>query len=225
MDYASFLHQQVAALVEQYFANTNIAWIAVPDLEWLTRRQSMDGGQVTALPGFASDEGIIWRDAKGRVELWARAEEKATEGTDLYNRAWREFVKLNARTQPMSDVNGRKLQVDHLYPETAAARLGLSHVRLLPFDARPNRTVGSTVEKAAAGPKPGTLRPRFATPFTLAKASGFQQSFARRNNSADVARALWDYLKAQGYPVSSGALAALDMGLTASTLDWFRGDR
>jgi hypothetical protein len=225
MDYSSFLHHQIEAIVEQYFANSNIAWIGVPDRGWLTRRQTMNGGHVVALPGFPPDDGLIWRDTKDRAELWVKPEEKADEGTGLYARAWRAFVRLVAQTEPASTLAGRELAIDHLYPETAGARLGLSFVRVLAVDRRSNSLVGSTTERAAAGPKPGSLRPRFATPFTLAKVSGFQTSLARRNNSASVARALLDHLAAQGYPIPKGALAELEIDLTASSLDWFRGDR
>src|ERR1700722_7283555 len=181
-------------------------------------------GMSRRFPG-SHTAGLIWRDARGRAELWVRPEEKANEGTGLYARAWRQFVQLEARLEPVAVPGGRKLAIDHLYPETAGARLGLSLVRVMAVDRRSNSLAGSTTERAAPGPKPGSLRPRFATPFTLAKVSGFQVSLARRNASADVARALWEYLRAQGYPVPNGAIGALDAELTASILDWSRGDR
>ncbi len=226
MNYAEFLRQQVAALVEQFFGNYNIAWIGVPDLGWLARRQSLDGGRVAALPGAASEDAVIWCDSKRRMELWVRPEEKSDDGTGAYSRAWRQFVELAGQTVPVAEVDGRKLAVDHLYPETAGTRLGLSHVRVVAVNRRSNSLVGSTTEKAAAGPKPGRLRPRFATFFTLAKVSGFQGSFARRHDSTTVAQALIDHLRAQGYPVPAGnaALAGLEVSLTASSLDWFRDD-
>jgi hypothetical protein len=225
MDYAAFLHQQAAAVVEQFFGKYNIAWIGVPDLGWLTRRQSMDGGKVVALPGASSDEAVIWRDNKDRAELWVKPEEKSVEGTSLYSRSWRQFTRLVAQTDPVAELNGRKLAVDHLYPETAGTRLGLSLVRVMAVDRRSNSLVGSTTEKAAAGGKSGSLRPRFATPMTLAKVSGYQGSFAKRHDSATAARGLLDYLTSLGYPVPTGALGVLEAQLTASSLDWFRGDR
>ena len=225
MDYAAFLHAQAEAIVEQFFGPYNIAWIAVPDLGWLARRQGMDGGHVTALPGFAAAEGVIWRDTQGRAELWVMPEEKADEGTGTYARAWRGFVQTVAHTTAAAEVNGQKLAIDHLYPETAAARLGLALVRVMAVDRRANSLLGSTTERAAAGPKPGSLRPRFATPFTLAKVSGFPGSFARRHDAGTVAQALLNHLRAQGYPVPAGALGALEADLTASTLEWFRGTR
>jgi hypothetical protein len=225
MDYAAFLHLQAEALIRQFFADHNVAWIGVPDLGWLTRRQTMDGGQVAALPGVVAQDAVIWRDAKGRAELWVKPEDKADDGTGAYARAWRQFVQLVGHIAPAGEVGGRTLAVDHLYPETAGARLGLSRVRVMAVDRRANSLQGSTTERAAAGGKPGTLRPRFATYFTLAKVSGFQGSFARRHGSGGVARGLLDYLRAQGYPVPAGALAPLESDLTASSLDWFRGDR
>jgi hypothetical protein len=224
MDYTAFLHRQTAAIVEQYMGNRNVAWIGVPDTGWLTRRQTMDGGRVVALPGFPAIDALIWRDDKDRAELWVKPEEKAIDGSDLYERAWRQFTRLEGHVEPVSVVAGRMLAIDHLHPETAGKRLGLVLVRVMAVNLRSNSLVGSTTEKAAAGPKPGTLRPRFADAFTLAKVSGFQMSFARRNDSASVARALWAHLRAQGYPVAEGAIGELDADLTASKLDWFRGD-
>lgn len=227
MDYATFLHQQAAAIVGQFFGDYNIAWIGVPERSWLTRRQTMDGGHVEALPGAAAEDAVIWRDTKNRAELWVKPEEKADEGTGAYARAWRQFVQLIAATTPVSELAGRKLAVDHLYPETAGARLGLSHVRVMAVDRRANSLVGSTTETAAARDKSGRLRPRFATYFTLAKVSGFQGSLARRNASGSVAQALFAHLRAQGYPVPANAspMASFEQELTASSLDWFRGDR
>lgn len=225
MDYASFLRLQAETIVQQFFAHSNAAWIGVPDLGWLTQRQGMHGGKIAALPGFATAEAVIWRDATDRPELWVKPEEKADEGTGAYARAWRQFVQLTGHTAPLAELSGRKLAVDHLYPETAAARLGLSHVRVMAVDRRANSLLGSTTERAAAGPKTGSLRPRFATYFTLAKVSGFQGSFARRHGAAGVAQALLAYLREQGYPVPADATRALDEKLTASSIAWFRGER
>ncbi len=226
MDYVSFLQHQVAAIVEQYFAPGNLAWVGVPGREWLMMRQGLEGGQVVALSSFPPEEAVIWRDNKGRSELWSKPYDKTLDPNSAYDRAWAQFTRSIAQCEAVREVNGRPLQVDHLYPETAGTRSGLELVRLMPVDARPNRTVGSTVEKAAAGGKPGRFgRPRHATPFTLAKVSGFQLSFARRHNSTQVARALWDHMKACGYPVPTGGLADFEVELTADTLDWFRGER
>jgi hypothetical protein len=225
MDYAAFLHLQAEALIQQFFAEYNVAWIGIPDLGWLTRRQTLDGGTVVSLPGATAQEAVIWRDSKNRAELWVKPEEKADDGIGAYARAWRQFVQLVGHTAPVGEVGHRKLAVDHLYPETAGARLGLSHVRVMAVDRRANSLLGSTTERAAAGGKPGTLRPRFATYFTLAKVAGFQGSFARRHGSASVAQGLLDYLRAEGYPVPAGALASLESDLTAASLDWFRGER
>jgi hypothetical protein len=227
MDYAGFLRQQEAAIVEQFFANYNIAWIAVPDIDTLMQRQTFDGGMVAALPGFGPDEGVIWRDRRDRAELWVKSEDKAADGTDLYARAWRQFVQVIAGTSPLPELAGRKLQADHLYPETAAFRADLNFVRVLAVDARSNVLLGSTTEKFAANSKPGTFgRPRSATYFTLAKVSGFQGSLAHRNASGSVAAALLAHLRARGYTVPSDATpdGSLEFELTTNTLNWFRGD-
>jgi hypothetical protein len=222
MDYASFLHAQAAAIVDQFFNEANIAWIAVPDIQTLMRRQSFDaGGRVVALPGFGATDAVIWRDSKNRAELWVKSEDKAASGTDLYARAWRQFVQTIAQTLSTPQLNGRPWQADHLYPETAAFRSDLNFVRVMAVDARSNVLLGSTTEKLAANTKSGTRgRPRSATYFTLAKVSGYQGSLARRNSSADVAKSLLAYLRAQNYPVPQDAL---ELTLTTANLSWFRG--
>ena len=103
--------------------------------------------------------------------------------------------------------------------------LGFALVRVVAVDRRSNSLTGSTTEKAAAGPKPGRLRPRTADYFTLAKVSGFQGSLARRNASGGVAQALFDHLRAQGYPIPAGAKVdpALEVSLIQNKLDWRRG--
>lgn len=227
MDYPNFLHAQAAAIVEQFFAAYNIAWIAVPDTETLMRRQSFDhGGQVANLPGMDATEAVVWRDSKNRPELWVRTEDKAINGTDLYARAWKAFVKQFAGVAPTPQAGGRALQADHLYPETAAIRADLNFVRVMAVDARSNVLLGSTTEKLAAGGKLGRAgRPRSATYFTLAKVSGFQESFGKSKSASDVTAALLNFLRAKGYPVPKNATpdASLEHDLTTSKLNWFRG--
>ena len=114
MAYSAFLRAQAAALVEQFFAPMNIGWIGVPDTGWLTRRQSLDGGQIEALPGWAAADAVVWRDSKGRAELWVKPEAKADAGTGAYARAWRLFAQLVGSAEAVSEIDGRKLAVDHL---------------------------------------------------------------------------------------------------------------
>lgn len=226
MDYAQFVRVQQAAIIEQYFAPTNRAWVAVPDTGWLGRRQTLEGGRVEAMLGLPAADALVWRDDAGRYELWVKPEEKHKAGTDLYARAWSQFVKLVGKTTQAANVNGHDLAIDHLYPETAAARLGLSYVRVMAVDRRSNSLLGSTIETAAARDKTGSLRPRLASAFTIAKVSGFQGSFAKRHDSAGIATALLAWLRQQGYPVpSTQAGAELEQSLTASSIDWYRGTR
>jgi hypothetical protein len=208
MDYASFLHQQIVTIVGQYFNNSgNSAWIGVPDLNWLTR----DGANMQTLPGFALNEAAVRRSKDGSVELWCKpvdktALKKAGKRDDTYSRAWAEYTSMYAKTTPVSQLNGHDLQVDHLFPETAGARIGLTYVRLLPVDERPNRTVGSTIERAAA------------------KVSGFQPSLRRAFDSHAIAQALVEHLIALGYPVPAGALADVEIDVISQQIDWYRGD-
>jgi hypothetical protein len=226
MEYAAFLHDQAAALVAQYFdTRFNAAFIAIAAPESLSRRQMVDGGRIVTMPGYPASDALLWQDDKGRTELWVRTFDKTANPSDLYEHAWRDYVRVFAKTEMRTELNGRPMVIDHLYPETAAFRSKLAFVRLLAIERRPNSLVGSAIEKLAAGPKPGKDgRDRTATSFTLAKVSGFQGSFARRNAARDVMRALYGHLRAKGYPVPAEgtALAALEADIASSVLEWFR---
>lgn len=221
----AFVRRQAEALVAQFFAPGNTAWIAVPDMGWLARRQTLDGGRTEALPGAEASEALVWRDEADQAELWVAPEVKTTAGTGRYARHFKGFVSRFSQGSTQLDMDG--LAVDHLYPETAAARLGFSHVRVMAVDRRSNSLLGSTVEAAAARTKTGAVRPRFATYFTLAKVSGFQGSLAKREASGKVGRALIAHLRASGFAVPADAMVdpTLEAELTASSLDWYRGDR
>jgi hypothetical protein len=231
MSFAQFLHTQHAALIAQYFAQyfapVNVAYIALPTLQSFQQFPGQNGGGLDYSLGFPPQDAVIWRDSQNRPELWVRPEEKASSSaTGFYAKAWQQFVSIAGKTTYTPTLNGTPLAIDHLFPETAAARLGLGYVRVTAVNRRSNSLVGSTTETAAARGKTGTRRPRTATAQTIAKISGYQGSFASANNAAAVAHSLFAYLQAQGYPVPTGnqALVDLEQDLIASKLDWFRGD-
>jgi hypothetical protein len=206
--YSHFLRAQRQALLDEWLGlgaspGINVAYIAVPDLSWLDRladpRQPGGGGGWSPLPGVSPTDALTRRDLRGRPQLWVRPEEKA-EGDGRYARYWRSFARLHGEPVAGGPSGGGRLAVDHLFPETAAARRGFALVRVMPVDLRSNSLVGSTVEAVEAR-RGGALRARTASSITLAKVTGFQGSFARSHAAADIAAALLAHIRGCGLVV------------------------
>lgn len=212
MDYAGFLRAQHQALLDQWLAAVNVAYIALPDEASLTELEDLrlpgGGGHWLPLPGFAPAEARRFRAADGRPQLWVRPEEKDA-GSGLYARAWAAFARVMGFPDTPSVVGGRRLAIDHLFPETAAARRGWLLVRVMPVDLRANSLVGATAEKVEAA-RPGRARKRTATALTIAKVTGFQGSFARRHDAHAVAAALVAHIQGCGLVVPAGALGLIE---------------
>lgn len=213
MEYATFLRRQWQALLDEWLGLTdpsaiNTAFIALPSLDWVDRlsrpEQPGGGGHWSPLPNVAPTEALVRRRRDGAPQLWVRPEEKAG-GSGRYAAFWNAFVVSQGLPAPPSSVNGRALAVDHLFPETAAARRGWLLVRAMPVDRRSNSLVGSAIERVEAQ-REGATRPRTATSITLAKVTGFQGSFARANDSGAVAAALLAHIRSCGLHVPPGTL-------------------
>lgn len=213
MTYAAFLRSQWQDLLDHWLGvedrlGLNTAWIAIPDVSWAVKLSEPGfpggGGRWAALPGIAPNRALMRRDHKARPQLWVRPEEK-TEGDGAYAQYWRIFVDQLGYGEAASEVNGRKLAVDHLFPETAAARRGWLLVRAMPVDRRSNSLLGSTTEKVEAN-RDGVRRPRKATALTMAKVTGFQGSFARRNAPRAIAHAFLAHLRTCGLHLPPGYL-------------------
>lgn len=218
MDYATFLRSQWQALLDEWLgladpsSRINTAYIALSDLSWLDRladpRWPGGGGSWSPLPDAPPNEALIRRDRAGRPQLWVRPEEK-TGGSGRYAAHWDRFVRLLGMPSPPSGLGGRDLAVDHLFPETAAARRGWALVRVMPVDRRSNSLVGSTIERVEAR-RGGHDRPRTASSFTMAKVTGFQGSFARRHDAGGVAAALLAHIRGCGLAVPAGTMLPED---------------
>ena len=213
MTYADFLREQWQDVLDHWLGvddrlGMNTAWIAIPDVSWAVKLSEPafpgGGGRWAALPGFAPNRALMRWDGKARPQLWVKPEEKA-EGSGDYAEAWRTFTQQIGRGPVTAEVTGRKLAVDHLFPETAAARRGWLLVRAMPVDRRSNSLLGSTTEKVEAN-RDGVRRPRKATALTMAKVTGFQGSFARRHAPGDIARAFLAHLRSCGLRVPPGCL-------------------
>jgi hypothetical protein len=162
MEYAAFLDAQAAALVEQYFGPFNAAAIAIAGFDSLSHRQMVHGGSVAAMPGYAATDAMIWRDKKDRTELWVRTFDKTAKPSNLYERAWRDYVRIFGKTEMQTELNGHAMVIDHLYPETAAFRANLTFVRLLAIERRPNSLNVKTV--SGPFPTPHSNRSSISTP-------------------------------------------------------------
>lgn len=231
MDYAAFLRRQWQDLVDQWLGlddrlGMNSAWIALPDMSWVSRLDEPGfpggGGRWTPLPGVSPTEALMRHDAKARPQLWVRPEDKAG-GDGRYAAHWARFVATCGVDAPASAVAGRKLAVDHLFPETAAARRGWLLVRTMAVDLRSNSLLGSTTEKVEAN-RGGVHRPRKATALTIAKVTGFQGSFARRHDPKAIAASFLAHLRGCGLHVRDGVLLADDDegGMIAGLIDFYR---
>jgi hypothetical protein len=231
MDYAGFLRQQWQDLLDQWLGldsrlGANTAWIALPDMSWATKLEEPGfpggGGRWTPLPDTSPSEALMRRDSAARPQLWVKPEEKAS-GTARYARYWESFVSELGLPAATSAVAGRDLAVDHLFPETAAARRGWLMVRVMPVDRRSNSLLGSTTEKAEAN-RSGVHRPRMATALTMAKVTGFQGSFARRHDPKAIAAAFLAHLRGCGLIVPEGVLLgdAEEGGMIAGLIEFYR---
>ncbi len=226
MAYADFLRAQHQAILDQWLGDVNTAFIALPSEEWLTRLENPampgGGGHWLPLPGFSPKHARCWRAADGQKQLWVMPEEKAG-GSGLYARAWAAFAAAEGQADAASSVAGRPLAIDHLFPETAAARRGWVLVRAMPVDRRSNSLLGSTSEKVEAGQR-GRARPRTATALTMAKVTGFQASFARANDARALAAALVSHILGCGLVVRPGAIDSIahEIDLTAWKIGSFR---
>lgn len=211
MDYQAFVRRQHNKIFAQYAGSdapkggmgwygTSTAFIGVPDLEWMLRYRPLigiGGGGLSPFPA-PREEAFVWRGRDGESELWVKAEDKAVSGTGPYASHWATFCSLQGVTGAPGPLNGRPMVIDHLFPETTAARRGIAFVRLVPVDARSNSLVGSTTEKFSAG-QSGPKRPRTATGITMAKVSGFQESFRKAKSGATISQQLTAHLASEGY--------------------------
>lgn len=231
MDYQSFVRRQHTTIMSQFFrtgpaksTDINIAFIAVPSLDWLSTKRPLvgPGGNWGALQGTTVSEALVWRGGDGESELWVRPEEKSS-GNGRYEKYWAAFCAQQGITGTPGPVGGRPMAVDHLFPETAAARREFAYVRAVPVDRRSNSLVGGGIERAEAN-RGGRHRPRTATYITLAKVSGFQGSFAQRHTGTSVATALIDYLKGMGFavPAQYAIDPEMEKDLTAESIEWAR---
>lgn len=196
--------RQHRALIRQYLEPSgSTAWIAVPNADWFEwRAKTLDRRgdnlkRLETLAGVPSTQALVYFDRAGDPELWVRPEIKGTAGSGHYLTDWNKFARNYCQVD-YAKADTSVLNVDHLYPETAAYRQGLKYVRVMPVDEGANKRVGRTQEKLMAQAAQEAverqqtdpaivprMRPHSATPVTLAKASAFSDSIVLPKHRGD----------------------------------------
>ena len=188
------MQKQQRTLCEQFVGlggREGDAQIGVQSLELFTFRGYLFGGQIASLPGVAREDAFVWSRGEGDHELWVKSEQKGTPGAGKYGTYWNTFCKDFFGVE--WNISGKRVNIDHLFPETAGTLQGLAYIRLLPVSAEPNRAQSALEKQMVAREKeinqasPGTPRKpvRHATPETLAKVTGFEEWIILPENRDD----------------------------------------
>lgn len=175
------VRQQQRKLCEQFIGKDGSegdAQIGLRSLELLPYRGYLFGGKMAGLPAVPQDEAFVWSRGDDDHELWVRAAEKGTPGACRYRSHWSSFCKEYYGVD--WNISGRKVNIDHLFPETAGTLQNLSYIRLLPVSAKANRAQSALEKQMAArereiGEVPDRKIVRHATPETLAKVTDFRE--------------------------------------------------
>ncbi|GAN69575.1 hypothetical protein [Acetobacter orleanensis] len=190
MTYKEFVARQKAEFIRQYVEDIIYCWVRVDSKNnFRTRTQKTDKDKVSGgleeLEGFNGDDAIVWIGNKNsdnvekQPELWVKPNSK--DEPSLYREAWKKFSRIygGVDVTELDQIH----HLDHLHPETTAAKNKDSYVRLMPIPARSNILVGAVIEKVQA--QNDYLTGGFtAYDITLCKVLGLDISF-RREISAD----------------------------------------
>jgi hypothetical protein len=232
------LRQQVRALVRQMGLDRQCprtpgeAWIGVTSIDPFRRTRThpampRSNGRLETLGSEPVARAFVWVDGS-EPELWV--DPQASGYRDLFDVFAR--TRLGLAGRPASGFN-----IDHVFPKTAGALDGLTHVRLMAIGAVSNQSAGRTLERAMAGraraaqerreairqqgDTPREPKPiRHATFMTLGKATGFA-GWEHLPDSSDpkanraLVQALFAHLAACGIHAD---FPAIEQDLTAHTL-------
>ncbi len=200
MDYAAFVRRQQDVLLREFVDNPGHCFIGIPSLSAFESRY-FGSGSIRVLPGAALSEAFVWTRGPGSEELWVRPVDKSTSTNGKYRGHWEAFVRTLDAGEVTYRLGGQSQVIDHLLPETFAARQGYSHVRVVMIEKRGNSTVGSVVEKHMAQREdPG--KSMLADWFTAAKASCFRGSFAKSVSNEQVMSDLRKHLTTRGFTLT-----------------------
>ncbi len=201
MEYSAFVRDQQDTLIREFLTDQACCWVGVKSLEHFVRPNPLPHGAWRTLgETIPPAEAVICKRPSGNDELWVRPKDKGASAGDAYRTYWNSFLREQAVVGIADTIRGRMQHIDHLLPETFAARNGYAYVRVMAVDARSNQTVGSTVEKSMANRvNPGGSF--LADWFTVAKASCFHGSFAASVDENVVMEALLKHLGTRGFTV------------------------
>jgi hypothetical protein len=206
----------------------NIAYIGVASPEYLATRGHLFGGRTELLQGIPQDRALVYIDDEGRPELWVKPVLKGGPGSSNYDTDWNNFAKRYYDFD-FNNASTGEYNVDHLYPETAGMRIGLSHERVMPVDRSANQEVGRTIEALMAKrlPQKDKLIHK-ATFVTFAKVSGFDEAIVlpeERGGPVDeqIIRRLIVHLQRKRLIEAGPAMRALHAHLTRWSVTRIQG--
>lgn len=138
------------------------------------RHQGLEG-LVASIAGIDRGDGVAYLAASGsEPECWCRPVDKG-QSKGPYVRVWRAFQRQFYNSDYQAEKDASRWAIDHLYPETAAAREGHAYVRILPVDAVANRNIGTAVERfMARRAHRATTTGHDLTYLTMAKIAGWR---------------------------------------------------
>lgn len=143
-------------------------------------REFHQGGEWTSLGANDPTDVQVFQRSDGRRELWVKPHDKQKEKSP-YARYWRQFVAL-CQVDITNGPPDYPTAVDHLFPETAAARAGIEWVRLMAVKARSNGVPAGIEKKLAKTITPDDARSHNASPVTILKITGFEASLSTFEN-------------------------------------------
>lgn len=223
-DWPPAVRRQIGALWTQFKHAPGSAWIGIASIAPFLAAGATENvaayhfrRRIEPLGNRPLSRAFVWMQG-GEPELWV--DPTASGYRDLYDEFARTRLGLTGR--PTTGFN-----IDHVFPKTAGALDGLSHVRMLAIAAPSNQAAGRTLEKAMAqrartAPSHKTFR--HAVWMTIGKATGFV-GWEALPDSTDASanlplvRALFAYLAARGMPAD---FSDVEMHLTAHTLTRIR---
>ncbi len=216
-DWPAGLRRQLQALLDT-FLNDPPALIGTSSIALLAGASSIRGGvRVQTLGDYPLARAfVLVRGAE--PELWVDPDDNSYR--DIYRRFARERLGVTEALE------GDRFNFDHMFPRTAGALDGLSHVRMIAIAPRPNQAAGRTVEKRMAQrarAQPGRKILRSATWMTIGKAAGYEHweslpADSQGGNAAAVA-ALFAHLASIGIQPPAGEI---EIAATAHTLGRIR---
>lgn len=220
MNYSAFVRLQQDQLIRSFLDDPANCFIGIPGLDAFQKRH-FGAGSWRPLGAVSPSIAVIYNGPSATNELWLKPYDKAQTADGSYRKLWATYVETMQVDGISDQVDGRTQNVDHLLPETFAARQGYALVRVVAVDTRSNLTVGSTIEKSMANrTNPGCSF--LADWFTIAKASCFRGSFSAKTTARDVMSDLRRHLATRGFPLPAH-LQDIDSQSMEAILEWSRG--